>query len=112
MKKVCLGFVFVVALAALFKITAYAREAEVLRYLIPEGATEVGVIEEYMDRMLPGEDKIAGYRDEFDKSMLPRATRVVFYDKEGNVLKAQLKPVAVQHIDIDPANIKIPKELQ
>jgi len=107
MKKRFFCFLFFFIFVLFFQISAHS--GELLRYIIPEGATEVAVVEVEEDRFFPGSDKIAIYRD-FDDAKLPRPRKIVFYDKDGNVLEAKLKPPVIKHIKIDPKNIKIPAQ--
>ena len=102
MHKVFLSFLCLCILV----ISAWAsrQSREVCRYIIPEGATEVALVEEteYSDVKDKLKERPSTYdMYDFDMKALPPVTKIIFYDKDGNKLDAKIKPVAIKHINID-----------
>ena len=102
MRKVFLSFLCLCVLV----ISAWAsrQSREIYRYIIPEGATEVAIVEEaeYSDIKDKLRERPSTYdRYDFDMKAIPPETKIIFYDKDGNKLDAKIKPAAVKHIKID-----------
>lgn len=109
MKKVLfLVLCFLILTVSLWAVT---RTREVARYLVPEGATEVAIVEITEHHGM--EDRIKErphtyYKHDYDMLDIPPHTTIIFYDKNGNELEAKIRPPASHHINLD--NIPLPQK--